>query len=448
MMLYGSRSCGCPAALMPARVRALPLLAAALAALTVPAAASAADYRPGEVVVRTTEGKTRVHHIRDGSSVREKAAELARRPGVLTATPNFIARASFLPDDPGKSGEPGGWQKIQWNLLPETGIDAPGAWDNLIAAGRPGGQGVTVAVLDTGVAYRDYGPFRKSPDLDYERIRKGYDFVDGDAYPLDHNGHGTHVASTIAESADNGVGLVGIAYNANIMPVRVLDRYGEGDSVAISRGIRYAARNGADIINLSFEFSSDVTEGQIPDILQALRYANQRGALVVGASGNESYGAVAYPARAEQVMSVGAVTEHGCIAAYSNIGPELDVVAPGGGADARINSTRCKKEERGRDIIQLTLVQVKKSYARFGYPQRYIGTSMASPHVSGIAALVIASGILGADPSPDVLEEHLKATATDLGRPGWDKRYGAGLVNAARATAPLQPEPAPPEAQP
>jgi serine protease len=431
---------------MPPRVRALVLVAAVLAALPVPAAkAGERSYRAGEVVVRTADGRTRVHHIRDGSTVREKAAELARRPGVLTATPNFIARASYIPNDPGRGDQPGQWQETQWNLLPGTGINAPAAWDNLIAAGRPGGQGVVVAVLDTGVAYRDLGRFRRSPDLAPERFRKGHDFVDADPYPLDHNGHGTHVASTIAETADNGIGMVGVAYNARIMPIRVLDQFGEGDSVAISRGIRFAARNGADIINLSFEFGVDVTAGQIPDILAALRYANSRGALVVGASGNEAFEAVAYPARASQVLAVGATTENGCVAAYSNTGPDLDLVAPGGGSDARLKTPNCKKT-RGRDIVQMTLVG--RSLQKFGFPTRYIGTSMATPHVSAVAALVIASGVLGPDPAPDQIEEHLKATATDLGRPGPDPRYGAGLVNAAAATAPPQPPAPAPQPQP
>ena len=142
-------------------------------------------------------------------------------------------------------------------------------------------------MLDTGVAYASRRGYRRSPDL-LNRFVKGYDFVDGDAYPDDLNGHGTHVASTIAETTGNGYGLTGLAYGARIMPVRVLDRSGTGDSVAISAGIRYAARRGAKIINLSFEFDSSVTRGQIPDILDALRYARRKGALVVGASGNFS----------------------------------------------------------------------------------------------------------------------------------------------------------------
>jgi serine protease len=300
-----------------------------------------------------------------------------------------------------------------------------------------------IAVLDTGVAYRDRGRFRRSPDLAPERFRKGYDFVDNDAYPLDHNGHGTHVASTIGETANNGVGLVGLAYGVRIVPVRVLDRLGEGDSVAISRGIRFAAKKGAKIINLSFEFSSTVTADQIPDILDALRYARRRGALVVGASGNASASAVAYPARASQVLSVGAVTEHGCAAEYSNTGSGLDVVAPGGGPDAELTDPGCNTAvEPGRDIIQMTF---KGSVRRFGLPSGYMGTSMAAPHVSAIAALAVASGVIGSNPTPKQIEDHLKATATDLGKPGVDARYGAGLVNAGRATTPagVTPDPAP-----
>ena len=224
---------------------------------------------------------------------------------------------------------------MQWNFSRDFGVNAPDAWDRLNAVGRPGGLGVKVAVLDTGVAYATRRGYRRSPDL-LNRFVKGYDFVDRDAYPDDLNGHGTHVASTIAETTGNGYGLTGLAYGTRIMPVRVLDRSGTGDSVAISAGIRYAARRGAKVINLSFEFDSSVTRGQIPDILDALRYARRKGALVVGASGNFSAHAVAYPARATHVLSVGATTEHVCQADYSNSGSELDIAGPGGGLDADV----------------------------------------------------------------------------------------------------------------
>ena len=134
----------------------------------------------------------------------------------------------------------------------------------------------------------------------------------------------------------NAFGVTGLAYGARIMPVRVLDRAGTGDSVAISAGIRYAARKGAKVINLSFEFDSSVTRGQIPDILDALRFARRKGALVIGASGNFSAHAVAYPARATHVISVGATTEHLCQADYSNSGSSLDIAGPGGGLDAEV----------------------------------------------------------------------------------------------------------------
>jgi serine protease len=319
-------------------------------------------------------------------------------------------------------------------------VDAPDAWDHLNAVGRPGGAGVVVAVLDTGVAYRRLGRYRRSPDFT-QRLRRGYDFVDGDRYAVDENGHGTHVASTIAEATGNGLALTGLAYGASIMPVRVLDRLGEGDSAAIARGIRFAAKNGAKIINLSFEFSSTVRAGQIPDILSALRYAQRKNVLVVAAAGNAASASIAYPARASHVLSVGATTEHACQADYSNAGTHLDLSAPGGGPDADDPSDPdCHPDQDpGRDIVQMTF---DGSPRHFGLPDGYMGTSMAAPHVSATAALVVASGVIGPNPTPDAIERRLKETADDLGAPGPDARYGAGKVNAGRATAPVTPPPA------
>jgi serine protease len=382
--------------------------------------------------------RTRVLKIRDGESVAHTIAELKRRPGVLSATPNVIAHISgFVPNDPGQPGSPlGGWQGLQWNFGAESGVNAPAAWDRMNQLGRPGGLGVKVAVLDTGVAYATRRGYRRSPDL-LNRFLKGFDFVDNDPYPDDQNGHGTHVASTIAETTGNGYGVTGLAYGVRLMPVRVLDRSGTGDSVAISAGIRYAARHGARVINLSFEFDSSVTRGQIPDILDALRYARRKGALVVGASGNFSAHAVAYPARASSVLSVGATTEHLCQADYSNAGSELDISAPGGGLDANVpGDPNCRPgvDPPGRDIYQETYTS--RSVRAFGLPSGYIGTSMATPHVSATAALIIASGVIGPHPTPAQIEARLKATARDLGPPGRDSRYGYGLVDAARAVTP------------
>ena len=416
------------------------MAAPAPAAVVARAAKAGRDFRAGEVVVRYAASapgpSQRVVRVR--GDVERAAARLTRRAHVVSASPNWIARASYVPNDPGiPGGPPGAWTALQWNFLGSVaGVNAPVAWDHLNAVGRPGGRGVVVAVLDTGVAYRDLGRFKRSPDLT-SRIRRGYDFVDNDRYAVDHNGHGTHVASTIAESADNHVGVTGLAYGATIMPVRVLDRLGEGDSAAIARGIRYAAKHGAQVINLSFEFSSTVRRGQIPDILSALRYAYKRHVLVVAAAGNAAGPSVAYPARAGHVLSVGAITEHGCQADYSNGGASLDIAAPGGGPDASLPEPDCHPDQApGRDIFQVTF---DGSVRRFGLPDGYMGTSMAAPHVAATAALVIASGVLGRHPTPAAIERRLKATADDLGPAGPDPYYGAGKVDAARATDPAIP---------
>jgi serine protease len=372
------------------------------------------------------------------------------------AAPNYVARAAIvpsaereIPNDPGPisggPGPPGGWVTKQWNFLPSEGeatpllptslggIDAPGAWDNLTAAGHPGAEGVTVAVLDTGIAYRALGSrFRRSPDFSSGQFVKGYDFVDNDKLPLDENGHGTHVAGTIAEKTNNGIGLAGLAYRAKLMPVRVLDKRGRGRADAIAKGIRFAVSHGADVINMSFNFGCD---REVPSVDEALRQAYDRGVIAVASVGNlGSEACVAAPATGPHVIGVGGSTEGGCLGDYSLAGKGVDVIAPGGGSPA----AGCPSVSAA-PIYQVTLEG--GSTRRFGEPGDYIGTSMAAAHVSGVAAMVLASGTL--DPKAKkkgkvaAVTQRLRQTARDLGLPA--NREGAGLIDAARATAAAGP---------
>jgi serine protease len=217
------------------------------------------------------------------------------------------------------------------------------------------------------------------------------------------------------------------------MPVKVLNRFGIGSEATIAAGIRYAADHGAQVINLSFEFGKFITSAaDVPDIARAVRYARRRGALVVGAAGNTGAAQLDYPAALPGVLSVGAVTDDDCLAAYSNTGNGLDLVAPGGGEDAGLDQPNCDPKRQGRPILQMTFTAADPA---FHLPTNYYGTSMAAPHVSATAALIIASGVLGRHPSPAALGRRLKATARDLGPPGRDTLYGAGLVDAGAATA-------------
>jgi serine protease len=288
------------------------------------------------------------------------------------------------------------------------------------------------------VAFERYRGFRRAPDLRRSTFVHPWDFVDHDRHPNDRYGHGTHVTGTIAETTNNGLAVAGVAYGVKIMPLKVLNDFGEGDSLAIARGIRYAANHGADVINLSLEFDRRVVASEIPEILAAIRYAHGHGSVIVAAAGNtgqRSLRRVAYPARATDVIAVGATTRDGCRSEYSSYGPDLDVVAPGGGIDAEPTTPeeadRCHPESAGAWIYQETFTG--SSVRRFGLPGGYEGTSMASPHVAGIAALIIATRKLGKHPAPSAVQAQIQATSRDLGQLGFDSRYGWGLVDAARA---------------
>ena len=419
------------------RLTVLLALVAPLIACLALVASAAGAYVPGEVLVG--HGETTSHvPVPPGSSVSATVARLRAEPGVSWAVPDYIAHATAIsiPNDPGVSGNtPGGWQQTQWNFDGTYGIGAPEAWANVVADGTPGGAKVVVAVLDTGVAYANRGKYRRSPDFNKYSFVQGYDFIDRTPYANDHNGHGTFVASTIAEATDNHRGLTGLAYAARIMPVRVLDSAGEGDASVIAEGVRFAVNHGARIINLSLEFSSDVGAADIPELISSLRYAYRHNVLVVAAAGNEGSTTIPYPARAKHVIAVGATTEHGCLASYSNDGPHITLVAPGGGPDADLpGDPNCTPElPSGRDIFQMTFTG--SSPRVFGFPGGYEGTSMATPHVSATAALIIAAGILGRRPTVAQLTRRLTATARSLGGPQDRKLYGAGLLNAAAATA-------------
>jgi serine protease len=409
-----------------------------------------APYVPGQLLIKFDGGTEQVLDLPQGVDLRAAEQALASNPAVDYAVPNYVAHASSIPNDPGPAGIPGGWQRTQWNFLPcgslcggaasqyqaKGGLNAPEAWDILKQRGAAFGRGARVAVLDTGIAYMNKKPqFRKSPDFSRGQFMPGFDFVDKDKMPLDEDGHGTHVAGTIGERDNNGVGLTGLAPKAKIMPVRVLDSEGFGTARDIARGIRYAATHKAQVINMSFEFSLGVNScAKIKGICSAIKFAFKRGALVVAAAGNENGEPVAFPADAPHVIGVGRTTKDACLASDSRTGAGLDLVAPGGGFPLL---TTCGSDDavftRGLPIFQLTFDG--PGFTNFGYPGGYEGTSMAAAHVSGVAAMVIASRVVGS--SPTAVECQLEGTArhTDalLGQPYDPRLFGAGLVDAAAA---------------
>ena len=441
----------------------LPAVAAGLALLA--PAAAAAPYAGERVVVRyddsatradragalrdsgtetesTLPGGARILAIEDGESVAATVRELESDPAVEYAVPDFrISKAQsprpFLPNDPGRGGA-GNWAELQWNFAGEFGVNAPQAWANTRATSAPGGRGVIVAVIDSGVAYKNAGRFRRAPDLYRKRWTAPYDFIEDDRTPLDEDGHGTHVTGTIAQATNNKIGVTGLAYGVQIMPLRVLDENGDGDGSDLVRALRYAARNGADVINMSVEFTSDQTADEIPEVIEAMRYASRKGAVLVGVSGNGSEARVSYPGRYSRAIAVGATTAGGCVAEYSNEGSGLDIVAPGGGQDASPDESdwdrdHCDPARRARLIYQQTIWGSPSRFELVGFE----GTSEAAPHVTAAAALVTGTiRARGGRPTPKTVQERLQQSARDIGAPGYDERYGHGLLDAAAATAP------------
>jgi serine protease len=427
---------------------------------------SAHGFAPGQVVVKFAgERHGRTLALPPATGVLEAAAALRRNPRVEYAEPDYVATASATaqqsllpPNDPGTlagaaeaATAAGNWAFKQWNFLPWSdsvpgrlplaagGIDALGAWENLERAGRPGAEGVTVAVLDTGIAYRNQGRFLRSPDFTAKQFVRGHDFIDDDRVPLDENGHGTHIAGTIAEKTDNAIAVTGLAYRAKLMPVRVLDRHGRGQASEIAKGIRFAVAAGADVVNMSFNFGCGK---RVPQIDEALRDAYEAGVVTVASAGNlGSETCVSEPATGPRVIGVGGTTEGGCLGDYSLAGKGIDLVAPGGGTPV----ASCPSVS-ARPIYQVTL-QAGSTRA-FAIPGNYVGTSMAAAHVSGVAAMVLAADTYGgprfspetgagAKPRVDGVAKRLRETARDLGLPR--SQQGAGLLDAAAATAPRGP---------
>ncbi len=324
------------------------------------------------------------------------ADALEALPQVEWAEPVHHVYALGTPDDP--------FFDHQWNL---STLGLTTVWDD------HDGAGAVVAVIDTGVSTNGADGF--------SNLTAGYDFVDDDDDASDANGHGTHVAGTIAQATNNGTGTAGVAPGATIMPIRVLGADGSGTSVDVAAGIYWAVDNGAHIINMSLGSAANSTA-----IAMACEYAADNNVLVIAASGNDgARDAVSYPAANSGTLAVGATDLNGEVTYYSNQGDELDITAPGG-------DTSADEDHDGfpDGIVQETVYGGTWDYYSF------MGTSMAAPHVAGVAALLWGSGVTDRDELIDALLD----TADDQGTEGRDNTYGHGIVDPIAAIGYEAPE--------
>jgi serine protease len=343
------------------------------------------------------------------------AAALAGQPGVIFAEPDAVVLPTFTPNDP--------FYEFQWHF---HNLDMPSAW----GINQGASSNVTVAVLDTGVAFRNLGPFTVAPDLAGTTFVSPWDFVWEDPDPVDMHGHGTHVTGTIAQTTNNNLGTAGIAFNARIMPVKVLFTdwdeelgapFPHGAST-VARGIRYAVDNGARVLNMSLGAFAPNTA-----VEDALRYAVGRGAFVAVSAGNDGNGQnrrswpAAYATAIPGVVAVAALDFSNERAFYSTRHDYVTIAAPGG--DLRVDRSGHGFAD---GVLQQTLrpeavaAGVFNQYGFFFFQ----GTSMAAPHVAGLAALLMDQGIT----SPAAIEAALTRFARDLGTPGRNDETGHGVI--------------------
>jgi|GEM_PF-973457 len=291
-------------------------------------------------------------------------------------------RGTFIADDPDITDPKKVYVADLFNLS--------AAWDYSI-----GSEEVTVAVLDTGV-FPDHPEFA-------DRLTEGYDFVNRDDDPSDDHGHGTHIAGTVAAGVNNGIGTAGICPQCTIMPVKVLNENNAGVWSGVANGLIYAVDNGADIVVLSLG-----SPNPNKTMESAISYANQNDVLVIAAAGNENTSAPFYPAAYPGTLGVGATDQHDEKWALSNYGEMLDVMAPG-------------------NLIYSTYLDLENAYEGHIFMS---GTSMATPHVAGLAGLLLSQD---SSRNASDLKRLIIDSAKDLGEPTWDEYYGHGRIDIVSA---------------
>jgi serine protease len=352
----------------------------------------------------------RVVSVPRGLTLAQALVLYRQRADVLYAEPSYLDYPTFVPNDP--------LFEQQWHLRK---VGCPTAWDTTL-----GSTGVIVAILDTGVAFTDAPDHPQAPDLAGVRFVAPWDAVDGDTLPVDDEGHGTHVCGTIAQATNNALGVAGVAPGSSIMPVRTLGS-GGGLHAQFAEACHYAADNGARVLNYSAGGSDSETKRE------GVGYAYSHGVLICAAMGNDGAldSSSAYPARYPEVIGVAASTVADQRAYYSNYGSDVDLTGPGGDTSADLDDNGFPD-----GVLQNTFAAGLPA-GGFGY-QYWMGTSMATPHVTGVAALVCAELLRrGQSPTPDGVRTILEQTAQDLGPAGRDDEFGHGLVRADLALASL-----------